>query len=98
MLGWLGAFRAGAEGAFGRRAMLLGLAAAAALWVTIPPDSVAINLRWRDGITAEARESLERRFALVDGEPLGENTWRYRLRGYSREQIRALVIDEAVAD
>jgi hypothetical protein len=78
--------------------MLLGLAAAAALWVTIPPDSVAINLRWRDGITAEARESLERRFALVDGEPLGESTWRYRLRGYSREQVRALVTDEAVAD
>jgi hypothetical protein len=78
--------------------MLLGLAAAGALWLTLPPDSVSINLRWRAGITAEARESLERRFALVDGERLDESTWRYQLRGYSPEQVRALVTDEAVAD
>jgi hypothetical protein len=78
--------------------MILGLAAAAVLWLTIPPDSVPINLRWRAGITAEARASLERRFALVDGELVGEDTWRYRLREYSPEQVRALVTDEAVAD
>jgi|SRR5687768_11749778 hypothetical protein len=98
MVDWLGASQRRPGAAFIRRAVLLGIGAAAVLWATIPADSVPINVRWHTDVTAEGREALERRFQLVEGQPVGGNTWRYNLLGYSRENIRALVTDAAVAD
>jgi len=98
MVDWLGASQRRPGAAFIRRAVLLGIGAAAVLWATIPADSVPINVRWHTDVTAEGREALEQRFQLVEGQPVGGNTWRYSLLGYSRQNIRALVTDAAVAD
>jgi len=81
-----------------RRAVLLGVGAAAVLSATIPADSVPINIEWRANLAGGTREALEQRFQLVDGQPLGGSTWRYRLQEYSREHLRALVTDAAIAD
>ena len=81
-----------------RRAVLLGIGAAAVLSATIPADSVPINIEWRADLTGEAREALEQRFQLVDGQPAGGSTWQYRLLEYSPEHLRALATDAAVAD
>lgn len=72
------------------------LLAAALIEVTIVEPRV--HIRWRDGITAAERTALERRYGLAAAEPLDGSTWRYELRDRSRENVRALVADQAAAD
>jgi hypothetical protein len=62
-----------------------------------PPGAV-VHVRWETSIDASARQKLEARFRLADGEPLGGSTWRYDLLDPSRENIRDLVRNPAVAD
>src|SRR5512132_87880 len=65
--------------------------------VTGAPGAV-VHVRWQTSIDASARHTLEARYRLADGEPLGESTWRYDLLDPSRENIRDLVTNPAVAD
>jgi hypothetical protein len=57
-----------------------------------------INIRWADGLDADERRSLERRFTLEAGEPTEGTTWRYELHDQSRDNIRALIDHPAVVD
>lgn len=62
------------------------------------PRGAEVYVRWQPSIGEPARAALENRFHLADGRQLDQHTWRYDLIEPSRENIRALVIDPAVAD
>jgi len=64
----------------------------------VGPRGAIVHVRWQSSITERLREDLEARFRLADGEKLDEYTWRYDLIDPSRENIRALLIEPAVAD
>jgi hypothetical protein len=68
-----------------------------ARWLTGAPGAL-VHVRWQASIDASARHTLEARYRLADGEPLGESTWRYDLLDPSRDNIRDLVTNPAVAD
>jgi hypothetical protein len=59
-----------------------------------------VHVRWHESVTVADRTALERRYALLNGAPVEETgrTWRYELGELSRENIRALIQDPAVAD
>jgi hypothetical protein len=78
--------------------VLAGLALAAALLVDITVMQPRVHVRWRDGVTGEARVALEQRYQLRDGESVDGATWRYDLRDRSTQNVGALVRDPAVAD
>jgi hypothetical protein len=65
--------------------------------VTGPPGAV-VQVRWRPTVDASARQKLEARFRLADGEQLDGSTWRYDLLDTSRGNIRDLVRNQAVVD
>ena len=65
--------------------------------VTGPPGAL-VHVRWEASVDASARQELEARFRLADGELLEGSTWRYDLLDASRDNIRDLVNDPAVAD
>ena len=88
-----------------KRLVLIGLACgvfAAAAYGTVRlafgPRPVTVNVRWAAEVDAPARQQLERRYGLVDGEAREGTTWIYALTDLSRANIRALVEDAAVAD
>ena len=62
-----------------------------------PPGGI-VHVRWQPSLSAAARQDLEARFRLVDGERLENATWRYDLIDPSSANIRALVGDPAVED
>jgi len=68
------------------------------LRATFGPRPVYVNVRWTDGVDDAARQRLEERFGLADGEHREGTTWGYALTDRSRGNIRALVEDPAVAD
>jgi hypothetical protein len=59
-----------------------------------------VHIRWRDDVDAAARPAREQEYDLRNGQPVAgtTSTWRYGLGDLSRENIRALVGDPAVAD
>jgi len=65
---------------------------------TFGPRPVYVNVRWATDVDDAARQRLERRFGLADGEHREGTTWGYALLDRSRTNIRALVEDPAVAD
>jgi len=65
--------------------------------VTGPPGAL-VHVRWDTSIDPSARQQLEARFRLADGEQLGGSTWRYDLLDSSRDNIRDLVRNPAVVD
>ena len=62
------------------------------------PPGARVHVRWQASVTEPVRQSLEARFQLADGQKLDESTWRYDLVDPSRENVRALVSEPAVAD
>lgn len=85
-----------------RTAAFICIAVAAALpfaarMLAGPPGAI-VHIRWQPDIEDAARQDLEARFGLADGRRQDERTWRYNLRNASRDHIRALVRDPAVAD
>jgi len=68
------------------------------LRLTFGPRPVYVNVRWAAAVDDAARQQLERRFRLADGERREGTTWGYALTDRSRTNIRALVEDPAVAD
>jgi hypothetical protein len=84
------------------RALALALALLA---VCLPPairfltaPLATVHVRWQPSIDQAARRQFETRFRLVDGRRLDQDTWRYGLEDTSRSNIRALVLDPAIAD
>jgi hypothetical protein len=65
--------------------------------VTGPPGAV-VHVRWETSVDGSARQRLEARFRLADGEQLDGSTWRYDLLDPSPDNIRDLVRNPAVAD
>lgn len=81
-----------------------GLASAlclAALWavyhLTVEP-SASVKVHWREGLPAERRAELERRYLLVYTEDAPEAWTRYDLLDTRRVNIAALVRDPDAAD
>ena len=62
------------------------------------PAGARVHVRWEASLDASARQQLEARFHLADGEHLDGTTWRYDLVDPSRDTIRALVRDPAAED
>jgi hypothetical protein len=73
---------------------LLGLA----YWLTYEP-APRIRILWRDGVTAQQRTTIERKYLLLNGrDPLENGSLAYDLLDTSRSNIKALVEDPAIAD
>lgn len=65
-----------------------------------PPPPDRVQIRWTPGADGQ-RAALESRYTLHDGVREGEpeeRIWRYEIDNASRENLRALVNDPAVAD
>ena len=81
---------------------MIGVIAAVCLPIAarafVGPRGALVHIRWDSSVDVSARQELEARFRLEDGERLDDSTWRYHLVNPSAETIRALVGDSAVAD
>ena len=77
---------------------LLAVCLPPAARLAVGPHGATVHVRWQASIDPAARQHLEARFHLADGLNLDEHTWRYDLTDVSRDSIRALVLDPAVAD
>lgn len=77
-----------------------GVLIAIAALVDVGTIGPQVTVRWRDGITPQEREALERRHDLQNGEPVEDTAtgWEYDLGDRSRDNITALVRDPAVND
>ncbi len=87
--------------AWRRNAVALALLAAGlpiATRALVGPRGATVHVRWQPSVTESERRNVEARFRLADGERLDEYTWRYDLIDPSRDNIRALVLEPAVAD
>jgi hypothetical protein len=62
------------------------------------PPGARVHIRWQQSLDTLARQRLEARFRLMDGEHFDGLTWRYDLVDPSRDNIRDLVRDPAVED
>lgn len=62
------------------------------------PHGATVHVRWQPSVTEPERQEAEARFRLADGERLDQDTWRYDLIDPSRDNIRALVLEPAIAD
>ena len=62
------------------------------------PFAPRVHIRWAPDVSAAARADLERRFALMAGEPRDEATWEYDLADVRPASVRELVAHPAVAD
>ena len=62
------------------------------------PRGAVVHVRWQSSVDPAARSSIVERLGLTDGQRQDEQTWRYDLIEASRDRIRALVLDPAVAD
>ena len=78
-------------------ALLAACLPAAARALAGAPGAI-VHIRWDPLLDPAARQDLEARFRLADGQPLGGDTWRYDLVDPSSDNIRALVNDAAAAD
>jgi len=67
-----------------------------ALWASYEPPRV--NVRWREGVTASVRASVEAEHRLTQARNLGDRTWSYALGDTSTDSIRRLVQDLRVED
>ena len=68
-----------------------------AYYLTNEP-STAVEVRWREGLSAERRAELERRYLLVYQQDAPDGPTRYDLLDTRRSNIAALVRDDDVAD
>jgi FkbM family methyltransferase len=79
-------------------AWILAAATYTTLRVTFGDRPVYIHVRWAPSVDEPARERLEQRFGLAQGEWKEGRTWGYSLTSLSRANIQALVQDPAVED
>ena len=88
-----------------RRLMVTGLflwAVAAVTYgtlrLTFGPRPAYIHVRWAPPVDDTTRQRLEQRYGLSQREFKEGSTWGYTLLDFSRDNLRALVGDAAVAD
>lgn len=62
------------------------------------PRAAIVHLRWQESLAPATREMLESTFRLTAAERLDDRTWRYELLDPSSENIRSLVLHQAVED
>jgi len=75
-----------------------GLAALAiAYWLTHEP-APSIRVRWRDEVTSERQAALERKYQLSNARAPQRRSIAYDLLDTRQQNIKALVLDPAVAD
>jgi len=75
------------------------LASSGVLRVSSPsPFAPRVHVRWAAEISDAQRTALERRFALIEGQPRENTTWEYDFSDVSPSAVRALIEDPAVAD
>jgi len=79
-------------------ASLLALVLLAGIWFATKETAPSIHVRWRAGLSAEDRQALERRFALVQPQFLERETWAYDLLDTSRQNVESLVRHPDVDD
>jgi len=91
----------GVAGLSSRRVAGVGrwlLIGASAAWAVYEAPAPLINVRWREGLSPEARRFVERRLALEpSGEP-SDRTWTYVLTTPTRQNIAAIVAHPDVED
>src|SRR5688500_11833455 len=79
----------------------IGLSGLAALglsyWLTYEP-APAIRVRWRDDVTSARQAALERKYQLSNARAPQRRSIAYDLLDTRQKNIRALVLDPAVAD
>lgn len=68
-----------------------------AYWLTYEP-APSIRVRWRDDVTSERQAVLERRYQLSNGRAPQGRSLAYDLLDTRQSNIKALVLDPAVAD
>jgi hypothetical protein len=81
-------------GAIAGAAILFALGAS--YWLTYEP-APRVGIEWREGMTAERRAELERRFLLVNPGYEGDRLM-YDLLDTSRDNLEALIFEPDVAD
>lgn len=80
--------------------MLAGGILLLAALVRVTVSAPRIHVRWSDRVSPADRLTRERAYDLDAGIRVDQatNTWRYELRNLSRENLRALLEDDAVED
>src|SRR5690349_11241530 len=81
-----------------RTFLAVSLLAAVILWIVTPVPTVPVGVRWKPGLSDDARVRLERRFSLRSGEPAEGRNWKYGLADASPGNVRDLVTDPDVED
>lgn len=85
----------------GRVLAAIGLGGLAALglayWLTYEP-APAIRVRWADAVSSEQQAALERKYLLSNARGQQKRSVAYDLLDTRQKNIRALVLDRAVAD
>src|SRR5688500_3537950 len=76
----------------------IAAAAYGTLRVTFGPRPVFIHVRWTPAVDGLARQWLERRYRLAEGELQEGRTWGYTLLDPSRGNVSRLVRDASVDD
>lgn len=66
-------------------------------WAVFERPAPTINVRWRDGVSAEERRRFERQLLLEAGEE-ADGSWRYDLGWPAEANIAAIVHHEGVLD
>jgi hypothetical protein len=66
-------------------------------WAVFERPAPFVNVRWRDGLSAEARREAEIQLYLENGEPAGE-AWRYELASPRKADIAAILAHPDVED
>lgn len=72
--------------------IVLGLA-----WAVLERQAPLVNIRWRDGLSAEARRQAETQLLLARGEP-ADGAWRYELTSPRSADIAAIIAHPNVQD
>ncbi|MBA2449315.1 MAG: hypothetical protein H0V51_14945 [Chloroflexi bacterium] len=67
-------------------------------FVLEPSSPPRVNVRWKEGLSADARARLEERHKLTAARSLGGRTWEYELGDSSPTNLRAVVNDPGVED
>jgi hypothetical protein len=66
-------------------------------WAVFERRAPFVNVRWRDGLSTEARRQAEIQLYLENGEPAGE-AWRYELASPRTADIAAIIVHPDVQD